>query len=1191
MNLPANHGSDTIRQQLLSRATGLTRQAQRIVFLRAWVLSVTFIIGVSFGLMAVDIALRREELGLRILLWISLAMAIAFAVRRWLLPAFHFTPNTTQLAAWLRVHHPQGNALATAIQLATIAPHEIQFGSRSLQDKALRLQTAKIGTFDWESLIDRRQLHRASALLVTTILCALIIVALFPAHHQRALQRLLLPLSKTPWPRSENLVFRNFPAAVAGGQDFQLEVADLTPPFPDQIFVQVRSIERSSDDSPNSQVETITTKYVGDLAVANLTSSQGSIEVRAVGGDDYNMPWQTIEVVQAPTLNRFSFLVSPPKYTGHSPKELIGKSIQVLANSELLFRGEFDQAVNRVWLRTYNQGTIPEQDYTGTFTDTITASDWSQWQVHLAEDGKQFTVAQADGAPLPVTASVRWNLMVETESGLELAHPDSWEVEVISDQPPSLALDPPPLNILATDSQISLKGSARDDLGFVDLRAVLSQGDSAIPLSENQDTRIELPIWHDDRQARTEMQVATVWNLEESVSLAASKHFTVWLEAIDELGQIGRSNAIHFDIKDSDEVIQAIENRQHDLLNRIRALLENQLRSEQLIQRASEVAQQVGEFRQSETDALAGGAQLLSTITTEWTDETQGIMATLSQSAILLAQNNLHTSPLGTQLDGLLKQARDVENKHLPDAVQTLEQTRQVARLGTSYSSVESQINQNSASQHQLTISLENLESMFAEQESAQQVQRQLRRFIEQQRSIADETQILQFSSTTASPADDSEATKFGIISDQSALARQAEEFAQSSNSLALSSQAARAGQSLRDDQVSTLMRQTKQQLRDNDFVRAIETQQKLVEAFRHALEQISNSSSEFATSNLSDSLEQLRLQQSTLADLTEKQAALADAMRSSLSQDAWQLSNEQTSLKESVVQISREALDRGDGNLADQLAAIANTQQAAADTARRELLADASRLAQQAAQDLSSAARDLQDRAQSLTQEISQQRALDLRQTIVRLLQSQMKLIAEMQALADRAAAGEISLDDPSIDEPLQSIANRQDLLSNELRNANRAPGTLPTLNWLLQSVEDNMTHTVAAVQHKRLRPEAIDSAEVAVEKLQLASQILAEQTNLDAQTEADASDNKQDSEDSTSQDPVLGLKLLRGLQMLINDRTIRINADETLDPIARSQQISRLAAEQQSLAEQVQSVLTELKKQETTSSTLPDR
>ena len=277
----------------------------------------------------------------------------------------------------------------------------------------------------------------------------------------------------------------------------------------------------------------------------------------------------------------------------------------------------------------------------------------------------------------------------------------------------------------------------------------------------------------------------------------------------------------------------------------------------------------------------------------------------------------------------------------------------------------------------------------------------------------------------------------------------------------------------------------------------------------------------------------------------------------------------------------TQEMLEQALGSQRDASEALGDSDQSrAADSAER------------AAQELQSAAEEVQKRAREMSEQLQQETK---EQAAYRLEKELRQMVGAQQDVVDGIdeLAGQSVLRQPGTAEVAEGLASRQGIIRQRIEyvmdeSAMLDEGELPGFTWVLKTISSEMARAEAALQRMRIVPEAQSAATAALTKLKLAATALRE--NSEQQAEQAASElgespenSSEESESGRKVPPLASLKLLRGLQLDLNERTARIGRGSG-DAAWRSRQLGALAVQQKEMALQLESIL------ETDSADSPD-
>jgi hypothetical protein len=1202
-----------IRRELLLGAGGLAHSARRVFRWRATLWWIALGTAVLVLLLIVDMWLRREEVGLRVLSVLTWIVTLAVGAYYWLRPAWRFSPTPVEVARWIELSQPQlGQQLSTALELATLPAHETRYGSPAFRDCALRQWSSAGHVPNWRKHLDTGGLRRAAWLsgALLTLLIGLCWVR--PEETGVAFARLTLPWSDTRWPQRDQLLLRDPPSVVAVGTELQLEVIDQRPPLPERVEVQTRLVDGRNTTPQSTPQSTLDTIQVGELAVANLPSLSTTIEVRAVGGDDRGTPWHRIQVVKPPELNEYQFRVEPPAYSRLAPAEVVGRRIAVLAGSQVSFLGSFSEPVKQVTVvglsspagssdvspAESSAPTVGAEQVSQAAAQLATDTRPLEWSAHVGSDQRAVRLGDAAAQPVRMEQSLSWQLSVVTATGLKLQLPQRWQIEVTQDAPPVVAMQAAELAELSADARLALQGMATDDLGLEELVARLRvEGlESAEPF--------RLPIWSapaanpsdsQSIQQVRELKVDAPWSLAPTIALKSGQRISVWLEARDNAGQWGRSATREYAIRDPQELVQSIQQRQDQLLHKVRELVDTQRRNSQLFSRAAELASNEAQLDREQLDLYRNVAQVQRALLRQFSST--GAQAGLSQDVgklrELLEQNRLDTSELAQELASLQSTIAELEAGPLRAATDASEQSLQQAQAVQTASNDEPTLvplretNERTAqAQDKALRGLESLLDRLARNEALQQVQRELAQILNQQNALRRETDQLQLQRLSNADQDQQRAAQTALSADQQGLARRVDDLvrraeelraAASQDQQTLKTQLERAVQTLVNSQTSAEMRQATDELRSEKFAQASTTQQKVAELLEQTLQQLGAGNST-QLGSLQNRAEGLRQTGQSLAQLAEEQADLSsqwDAAQAALHNE--QLLAKQNQLTERTQSQADSAVTAGDASLANELQSALSDQQLAEQAGQQKSFEQAAQAARRAAEQLEQSAEQLQQRAEQLEQQVAERQMSELSEALQHLATLQLPVTEQIGQLPEPTLAEEREMRQAAI----RNIAQQQEAVRQNLREVRTKTSQLPTFDWTLQQAETSMSRAVAAAQRYRLRPDAQLAADDALRLLELAldamQQVSSAADNPPSQpTEQDADGPSDNPATPPRPVPVIAsLKLLRSLQQEINERTAA--TEQSNDASRRSQRLNELSSMQQALGEQIEQLLRE--------------
>jgi hypothetical protein len=1159
--------------------------------------------------MLADMVLRREEAGLRVLALLAWLAATIWAVYYWLIPSWKFSPTAMQVAQWIERCRPEWQGrLSTVVELAQLAPNdrtasdsELRYGSIGFRQTALAQLGHQVRTLEWRDFLETTPSKRAAGILAGVLLLFTAVCLLWPGPTRLAMERLVMPWAVRQWPRADQLQLRDPPGVVALGSELQIEIIDRRPPLPESIELWVRAagnvdgqsasleIDRQSGQALMSRIPAV---IVDQMAVANLPAMERAIEVRAVGGDDDTMPWHAIDVIRPPEIDTYHFDVEPPAYTRRPPLELVGRSIQVIEGSSVVFTGTFDESVRAVQVR--------ELKSAGTPTQPPTVLPVAQ----LDSDRCTFTLADAQGQPLVVTESLEWNLTVTTEAGLRIDPPGKWSVQAVKDAPPTVKLVAPQMSAASAVAVLSLAATAVDDLGLVEVASVV-RVDQESSEKDPSDRRAVIWRFSEGESLVREKSIQTRIDFSQLGALVAGQQIAIWLEAEDSLGQKGSSQQLRLEIQTSENLLAGFQVSQHQLLEQLTQLVEAQRRNYQLSSRTTELLNLTEHIEQQHLDSLQSIAQIQRGIKKQVLGDDASLSGQVTNLRILLQLNRLEETPLALELGVLEEELSQLATGVLESAQISADEgllaARNLSADNARFSAkdlaeeVKAKLEQSSEAQLEALRSLQALLDRLSRHESLQLVQQELSQILKQQQRLRRETDQLQLEHLSRASDDALLARETTLAADQQGLARRLEDLMERARELSstssadqniLRSQIESASETLVSGQASSKMRRATDEIREQQLAQASSTQRQVSELLEAAMRELGQGSTPH--SDLVSHLDDLRSVGEQLDSMANEQSRIASQYADPRSNPI-QVNQQQDQLRQQAAQQADRAAQAGNNQTSEAMRSAVQSQSNALQAAtegNRELAAED---AQQAADQLRRAADDLETRLAALEQEAARQQMFQLSAAVNQLIEMQ-SLATERLVLVAQAAQAELQENNQAWQADARSAAAEQESVRQALQDVRGETTRLPTFDWTLEQAESAMSRSVAAAQRYRLEPDALEAAGDALRLLELAAEAMQQNPNTESSEDEgvkskNASDTEGENESKHLVPALASLKLLRGLQYEINQRTLR--ATNEPNQVRKTQRLAELAEQQQLLGRQLEQLLKELESSQEQSQT----
>ncbi|GIW99504.1 MAG: hypothetical protein KatS3mg111_2837 [Pirellulaceae bacterium] len=1159
--------------QEFARLAGQVRRRLRWQAGMAWS---AWVIGTLTAVSLVDVVVRREETGLRLLSFLTVIGVAIVGAWKLLRPAWRIRPTAVDVARWIERHHPEfGQRLSTLIELQSASAEDGRWGSLEFRVEAMRRLDQEISGRRWQDFLESGHLYRAAFLLAATMFLAAGIAAWRPQDVALAARRVLLPWAPVYWPRADQLFFRDLPTAVAAGTELQLEIADAMPPLPSDVLLEMRR-------GDGETVETIPATLLGEIAVANLPPLTQSVQVRAVGGEDHSMAWHPLQVVAPPRLEESSFHVSPPEYTAREPHEIAGRQIRVLAGSTVELHGTLSHPVHAISL-----------------TNAHSASPLPLSLVaRLSSDRQQFVVTATDG-PWVVTESQSWYMTLHLDEDLQVRLPDTWTIEAVADLPPKIAIHSPPSALATRALVLHLIGEATDDIGVASIalmarvadsateQAFESDGDADVPAAGTTPHRVSIWDAGEQQSLTTRQPFVFDWEPGQHLALTDEPAIEFWLEAVDHAGQIGKTDVFRIEFRPAEEVLLAAEQQRRRLSESVAEALDLQRRNTQLLERTVANVHENQEIDAAVVDAAGSMAHAIQAIEERLSSGESSAQHQLRALEELLDQNHLADTDFARDLQGVAAELRGLIDAELAEArrraLELAQATRADMASGGEPEQTNAALSADRKAQQALSDRLQALLTTLSHGDAMRQMVRELTQLAQQQQRVGTDTRQLQVEAIGGLSPDEFQRRVEDLVADQQSLARLTDDLADRMDGLppapndALQSQrdALRAAAaSLAREQASNSMRSSADALQRGELAQAVKAQRQAEETLRQALQATGAGDLQ---SRLSNQAQRLQEASQTLSSLAEQQRTLAQSLDAD---DADQVVDEarrdqQQQLRAAASLEQEKLASAGDHRTAAAVEQAIGAQEDALRAMEQQRSNAASQAAHRAAAALAEAAAQLQDRSRQLQNVAWEEESHRLADEVESVVQRQQPLLAEWESLA---AEQSVRRHDGDWQSNVRAAAAQQVALHNELRQIQSRVADTPAFGLALQQAGDAMELAALTAQRYRVAPETVEYARASLRKLELAAAAL--RPNAAEGDESPGDDTSPSGEDPGEPtppplvSPIASLKLLRALQADLNARTDAI-INQIEDPATRTRLLTQVAAEQEAMGKQVAALI----------------
>jgi hypothetical protein len=448
----------------IQRRLTLRRAAAAACRIAAALIAAALVLGL------IDYTVRYRDAGLRLMATTAIVCIALWAIYRWWYLPRRRKLTTLGVARRIESHFPQLNdSLASAMEFLGQEEADVTAGSAQLRRLVVSEAESVVEGLPLDEVIDRRPLHRAATWFGIAAAVLALCIILDAAAVRTALARLAAPLGSTQWPRQHHLEFRNPPARLAAGQDFEAELVNTAGELPEDVRIEYRTARDGRSETSSEPM-----KRVGDVMVAHRENVRESFAFRAVGGDDDLMRWHFVEVVEAPQLHSLEIIAHPPDYTSLPPTPA-ERHLNVLAGTGIEVNGAATKPLSAARIRLGDEPPIDA---------TITSDEAGHKSQPFRIDAKQW-IAKKSG-----------------QYSLELVGDDDlagivgkWNLRVESDSPPSVVWESPSDDLFVTqDATIPIELVVKDNLAIkrVALKYQRSDWSESEREQASQAARIEL---------------------------------------------------------------------------------------------------------------------------------------------------------------------------------------------------------------------------------------------------------------------------------------------------------------------------------------------------------------------------------------------------------------------------------------------------------------------------------------------------------------------------------------------------------------------------------------------------------------------------------------------------------------------------------------------------------------------------
>lgn len=1169
----------------------LRRRFRRLLWVYGlgWTLAVALAVAWLLGMF--DYWIHFQDRGLRAMGTLAVCGALAWAVRRFLWRGLAWRLSDVELAQRVERHFPTlEGRLASSVEFLRQPEDDPWAGSPELRRAVVRDTSARAEGLRWPEVLDIRPVRRAAAAAAVVLLVVLGTAALRPQSTWIALRRLANPWSAVEWPKEHHLAFRRPVTRLAYGQPFEVELIDSAGrPLPPEVWIWYRT--QTGTEAP--VIERQRMQYTGGTMIARKEHATRPFAYRAVGGDDQQMPWIELELVEPPVLRSLNVQLDYPDYTGWA--DAVGeKDIRALKGTRIHMQGSVSKPLQsaRVHLE---QG------------EPIVA--------RLSADGTGFEFPADPSQPWIVEQSGAYWFEFEDLEGLVGESDARYQIRAVTDLAPTVTIDQPQANVYVTPSaELPVVATAKDDLRIRDMTLVFSRSDHqgeesiglyAAPRETGGAATGEVAATESPTAAEAADDQRTIdhrWDLAP-LNLAPETQVTFHVTARDDQPAVGQSQARRIIIIRPEELQGRLAERQSLILNELNRVLELEREARTQTRGVQQQWQAIPQVRKEDLDRLQGAELTQRQVRRGLTDEGEGVRGQVRALLDDLHNNHLDHADIERQMQGLLEELARLEREDLPIAERELNRSVKAAQAGleaaaqgSAAADVPAQALAEAGHRQEATIaSLERLVGSLRQWDNYRRFHREMaqlrdeqRRLAEQSAEVGQETLSKDLRDLTPQQRADLER----LATEQQELGRRFDKLQQQMHQM--QAQLAESDP-LASDTIGDAVHQARQQavggqmhdagrkLAQNQVGQAGRQQSAIEEQLDELLDILSNRREH----ELSRLVKKLREGETELARLREAQAGLRKKADQAAQEPAGEeqqralerLTREERQLAEQVARLARR-LERLQAEAAARTAASGG--QRSAQAGEQAAAGDASGAAEQAAaaeQDLAQAQAELAERRQQAEQDLAAEQLARLEDALRGLSEREQQVVEQTRRLEEiRATQGRWSRGQSA---SVRDLSREQQALAEETGALQTRLQQAEVFLLALRGAQESMRRAAELLDERRTGNETQVAETQALERIRQVLEALAQDQQPDKPPGEEGGEGGGGSGSGQGGDSNLAvaqIKMLKLLQMDLNRRTAALaqrQAEGTELSAAEQQTLAQLSDEQGLLADLVRNLL----------------
>jgi len=618
---------------LTTRIAHVRRRVRRLMLLQAIAKVVAAVLIALLAAGTIDYLLRSDDRGLRILLSGAVFSVAIWSACSWLVATVRYRLSAIRVAQQMEHCHPEllsGLSSAAAFLEDSVDDNGV---SNELRQAAVKQAQQDAASRSFEGVVNRRPTLWALLAMQTLIVIVLVVYLVAPRTSEVAVRRLALPFADSPWPPRHELVLTGVSHAIPAGGDFSFSVSNRHGSLPRDLVVQYWFVGRPETDID----EYVLQPDVGeDRVLHELAGVTEGFQYRVLGGDDRDMQWRTVRVIEPAELISLQSTIHSPEYVPWPRKSSPG-AISALVGSRVEVAGSATKPLAAATVHVRAGDRI------------------EQFSAGVDSSGYKFVLSADRTRPWLVSESGEfWITLRDLEAGVPF-ETQRWPVEASFDQPPTLQVHLPATISVATPSgYLPVKVEAADDVAIDKIEVVannpatgrLSVRRSLYERSTDRTGQRPATITRDGA-ARDVVTVSQDCDLASWGEVAAGQTLKLRMIATDVMQKVVHSDLLEVSIIAADDLTDQIAERQSQLLEKLQEVFSGQ---QDVLTATQDARGQVAQTAELDLAALRNIEFRQRQIQQRLAGENEGMLDQIRRLVEVLRRNRLDETDLSRNL-------------------------------------------------------------------------------------------------------------------------------------------------------------------------------------------------------------------------------------------------------------------------------------------------------------------------------------------------------------------------------------------------------------------------------------------------------------------------------------------------------------------------------------------------------------